>query len=139
MPDELRVGQSAEITRVVTPEVTADRLGNPGAEVFATPALVALLEETAIACVAPALAAGQATVGTRIDVQHLAATPLGMKVTARAELVEIDGRRLVFKVEARDEVEPIATGTHERFILGSLERFLARARAKQDQARGTAS
>jgi predicted thioesterase len=137
MADELRVGQSAEVTRLVTPEVTADRLGNPGIDVFATPALVALLEETAIACVAPALVEGQATVGTRIDVQHLAATPLGMKVTARAEVVEVDGRRLVFKVEARDEVEPIATGTHERFILNSLDRFLARARAKQAQARGT--
>lgn len=130
MADTLVVGRTHEITRQVTPELSADQLGNPGCDVFATPALISLLEETAIQCVASTLSAGQATVGTRVDVQHLAATPVGMTVTARADLIEVDGRRLVFKVEARDEVEPIATGTHERFILNSLARFLARAKAK---------
>ncbi len=136
MPDTPTVGRIFEITRQVTPNLTADYFGNPGAAVFATPALVSLLEETAIGCVAPTLADGQATVGTRVDVQHLAATPVGLTVTARAELIEVDGRRLVFKVEARDDVEPIATGTHERFIINSLEKFLARAQAKIGSTRG---
>ena len=119
---DLEVGQSSEIETVVTPELTAAHFGNPGVEVFATPALIALLEQAAIQCMAPGLEAGQGSAGTQVDVQHLAATPVGMKVVARAELREIDGRRLVFKVEARDE--------HERFIIGSMEKFLARAAAK---------
>src|ERR1700694_271295 len=98
MSDSLDVGRVFEISRLVTPDQSADRFGDAGATVCATPALVSLLEETAIGCVAPTLAEGQATVGTRVDVQHLAATPVGLTVTARAELVEIDGRRLVFKV-----------------------------------------
>lgn len=130
MSDSLVVGRTYEIARRVTLDLTADHFGNAGATVFATPALVSLLEETAIGCVAPTLAEGQATVGTRVDVQHLAATPVGLTVTARAELIEIDGRHLVFKVEARDDVEQIATGTHERFIISSLAKFLARAQAK---------
>ena len=127
---DLEVGQSSEIETVVTPELTAAHFGNPGVEVFATPALIALLEQAAIQCMAPGLEAGQGSAGTQVDVQHLAATPVGMKVVARAELREIDGRRLVFKVEARDEHEPIAEGSHERFIIGSMDKFLARAAAK---------
>jgi predicted thioesterase len=113
---------------VVSPEVTAAHYGNPGVEVFATPALVALLEQVAHRCIP--LQEGQGTVGTKVNVQHLAATPVGMKVIARAEVIEIEGRRVVFKVEAHDEQEQIAAGTHERFIIGSLEKFLARAAAK---------
>jgi predicted thioesterase len=130
LTEPLQIGRTFEIEREVTPEVTADRYGNKGVEVFATPALIALLEQTAIGCVAPTLAEGQGTVGTRVEVQHLAATPVGMKVTARVELVEVDGRRLVFNVEAHDEREPIAKGTHERFIVNSMQKFLARAAEK---------
>ena len=93
-------------------------------------ALIALLEQAAIQCMAPGLETGQGSAGTQVDIQHLAATPVGMKVVARAELREVDGRRLVFKVEARDEHESIAGGSHERFIIGSMEKFLARAAAK---------
>ena len=89
---------------LVTPEWTAERFGNPGVKVLATPALIALLEETAIGCIASTLVPGQGSVGTRIDVQHLAATPVGMKVVGHAELIEVDGRRLVFKVEARASI-----------------------------------
>lgn len=131
MPEELTVGRVFELSREVTPELTADRYGNPGAMVFATPMLVALLEETAIGCVAPTLEDGAGTVGTRVDVQHLAATPVGLTVTARAELTEVDGRRLVFAVEASDGVEVIGRGTHERFVVGSLARFLERAGEKR--------
>ena len=130
MAQELIVGQVSELERAVTPEVTADHYGNPGVHVFATPALIALLEQTAIVCVQGNLAPGQGTVGTRIDVQHLAATPVGLVVRSRAKLVEIDGRRLVFEVEAEDERERIATGTHERFIVNSMEKFLNRAAEK---------
>ena len=130
MPEELHVGRVATLERLVTPELTADRWGNPGALVFSTPALLSLLEETAFRCVAPALSEGQGTVGTHVDMRHLAATPIGMTVTARAELTEVDGRRLVFKVEAQDAREPVASGTHERFIIGSMEKFLARAAEK---------
>jgi fluoroacetyl-CoA thioesterase len=130
LTEQLVVGRTHIIERLVTPEVTADRYGNPGVAVFATPALIGLLEETAIGCIAPTLTEGQASVGTRVDVQHLAATPVGLKVTAHAELIEVDGRRLVFKVEARDERESIATGTHERFIVNSMQKFLARAQEK---------
>ena len=97
----------------MTPELTADRYGNPGAFVFATPMLVALLEETAIQCVAPALEPGAATVGTRLDVEHKAATPVGLTVTAKARLIEVDRRRLVFEIEASDDREPIASGTRK--------------------------
>ncbi len=130
MKETLAVGRIHQIEKRVSPELTADHFGNTGVQVFATPALVALLEETAIGCIAAGLTEGQGSVGTRIDLQHLAATPLGMKVEGRAELTEVDGRRLVFKVEARDEQELIATGSHERFIVNSMEKFLARAADK---------
>ena len=132
MPEELKAGREFELRREVTPDLTADRYGNPGAFVFATPMLVALLEETAIRCVAPALDAEAGTVGTRVDVEHKAATPVGLTVTARARLVEVDRRRLVFEVEASDDRELIASGTHERFVLKSLPQFLQRAAEKAE-------
>ncbi len=131
--EQLLVGRKFKLERRITPEVTADRYGNKGVEVFATPALIALLEETAIQCIFPTLNPGQGSVGTRVDVQHLAATPLGMTVTAHAEVAEIDGQRVQFRVEAYDDREQIATGTHERFIVNSIEKFLARA---LDKAKG---
>ncbi len=130
MAEVLETGREFELKREVTPELTADRYGNPGAFVFATPMLVALLEETAIRCVAPALEPGAATVGTRLDVEHKAPTPVGLIVTARARLIEVDRRRLVFQVEASDDLELIAAGTHERFVLKSLAQFLERAAEK---------
>ena len=130
MPETLKAGREFELEREVTAELTADRFGNPGAFVFATPMLVALLEEAAIRCVAESLEPGEATVGTRVDVEHKAATPVGLTVTARARLIEVDRRRLVFEVEANDDREVIATGTHERFVLKSLERFLESASQK---------
>ena len=130
MPEEPKVGQTASMDRTVTDEMTADRLGNPGANVYASPVLFGLLEEACIKCVASNLDAGQGTVGTRLDVQHLSPTPVGMIVTAKAEITEVDGRRLIFTVEAHDEKDQIAKGTHERFILGSMEKFLEKAMEK---------
>ncbi len=130
MAEVLKPGREFELTREVTAELTADRYGNPGAFVLATPMLVALLEEAAIRCVAEALEPGAATVGTRVDIEHKAATPIGLTATAKARLTEVDRRRLVFEVEARDDREVIAAGTHERFVLKSLDQFLENAAKK---------
>ncbi len=96
----LEPGQTAEVKRVVTRELTADVLGNPGVTVLATPFVLTLLENAAHAVMAPHVPPGGATVCTRVDLKHLAATPLGMTVRAKAVLLETDGRRCVFEVEA---------------------------------------
>ena len=93
--------------------------------VFATANMIALIEWTCVAALAPYLAPHQRTVGTRVEMSHSAATPIGMQVTAEIELVEIDGRRLRFKVSCRDEAEPIGDGFHERTIIDH-DRFMAR-------------
>jgi predicted thioesterase len=122
-------GLVGEVELVVQPADTADALGNRGVHVLATPRLVALLEQAAIRAVAAHLPAGTGTVGTRIDVRHLAATPVGMRARVRAVLREVDGRRLVFDVEGRDDAERVVEGTHERVQVDQA-RFLARVAAK---------
>ncbi len=116
-----------EIT--VTKENTAQALGSGSLAVLATPAMVALMEKTARLSVAPYLEEGQSTVGTLVNVKHLAASPVGMAITCRTELIDIDRRRLVFNVECSDEAGLIGEGTHERFIIDE-EKFLAKAEAK---------
>lgn len=130
----LEPGQTAEVECVVTPELTADALGNPGVTVFATPFVIDLLEHAAHAVMAPHMAPGAGTVGTGVDVKHFAATPAGMRVRAKAVLRETDGRRCLFEVEAWDEVEKIAEGRHERFMVPDLARFLERTAAKAARA-----
>lgn len=125
----ITAGLVGEVEVVVQHADTADALGNRGVHVLATPRLVALLEQAAIRAVEAHLPAGAGTVGTRIDVRHLAATPVGMRATIRATLQEVDGRRLVFAIEGRDDAEPIVEGTHERFQIDQA-RFLARIDAK---------
>ena len=119
----LEVGLTGEATTTVVYENTAAHVGAGGVEVFATPMMIALMENAAWRAVANGLEEGYVTVGTLVNVRHLAATPLGQKVRATAELVEIDRRRLVFKVEAYDEQQKIGEGFHERFIV-HLDRFL---------------
>jgi fluoroacetyl-CoA thioesterase len=131
----LAPGQAAEVRQVVTPDLTADVLGNHGVTVLATPFVVTLMENAAHAVMVPHLPPGGGTVGTAVDMRHLAATPIGMTVRARAVLRETDGRRCVFDVEAWDEVEKIAEGRHERYLVSSLERFLTHAAAKTRPAR----
>jgi predicted thioesterase len=126
---EIAPGLIGEVDIVVQPGDTADALGNPGVHVLATPRLVALVERAAIAAVEPHLPPGASTVGTRLDVKHLAATPVGMRVRIRAALREVDGRRLAYDVEAHDEVEKIAEGTHDRFQI-TQARFLERVAEK---------
>ena len=108
---------------------TAAALGSGTLAVFATPAMVALIEETAWKSVEPYLADGQGSVGTKIDVSHVAPTPVGMEVICKTELVGIDGRCLKFKAEISDDKGLIGTAVHERFIISS-DKFLAKANAK---------
>ena len=116
-----------EIT--VTKELTAISLGSGDLEVYATPAMIALMEETASESVKPALEVGQGSVGTCIAIKHLAATPIGMRVRCESELVEVDGRRLVFNITAYDEKDKIGEGTHERFII-SNDKFQSKVNSK---------
>jgi fluoroacetyl-CoA thioesterase len=99
--------------------------------------MIRLIEGTAIEAVKPHLAAEQTTVGTRVDVAHLAATPVGMSVTITVELTEVDRRRLSFKVEVRDELDEAGRGTHERFIVDGSQR-LPRLQAKLDRWKSAA-
>ena len=125
----LEVGEIGRATTTVTEANTALALGSGSVPVFATPALIALLEEAAVNVLKPVLEAGKTSVGTRIDISHVAATPIGMVVRAEARLAAIDGRRLIFDVVAHDEVELIAEGVHERVMVDE-QRFLARVQQK---------
>jgi len=126
-------GLTGEVEITVEASDTAHAIGNEGVHVLATPRLVALLEQAAIRAVAPHLPAGASTVGTRLDVRHLAATPVGFRVRVRAVLREVDGRRLVYDVEAHDDAEKVAEGTHERFQVDQA-RFLARVGEKASRS-----
>jgi predicted thioesterase len=125
----LEPGLMGEARATVHASNLASSLGSGSVDVFATPAMVALMERAARAAVEALLPDGSVTVGTRVDVRHQAATPPGVEVRARAELIEVDGRRLIFRVEAFDPSEKIGEGTHERTIVDA-GRLLARAQAK---------
>ncbi len=129
----MKLGRTISIEWIAGSKHSAENFGNPGVPVFATPAVVWLLDSLAHECIVPTLEEGQGTLGTKIDIEHLAATPLGMKVCASAEIVKISGKRVLVKVEAHDEAEMIARGTIERYITGSIPRFLERTYAKKKQ------
>ncbi len=120
---------SGDAERVVTEEWTAPSMGSGTVPVLATPALVALMEQAAVRALEGRLPPGQTSVGVRIDVRHLAATPPGMRVRARATLVAAEGRRLTFHIEAWDDAEKIGEAVHERVVIDT-ERFMERVRAK---------
>ena len=125
-------GISLERRIVVSEEDSITFLGTDVKPSLATPAMIARMEIAAHDAVRPYLADGQDTVGTRVNVEHLAATPLGAEVTYGAKLTAVDGRRLTFEVEASDEREVVGRGTHERFII-DVERFAAGLRKKFGQ------
>lgn len=131
--DKLVTGLSGESQTVVEKANTAKHLGSGGVEVFATPEMVRLMERAGVAAVDHLLPEGQRTVGVHLDVKHLAATPPGMTVTARAELVAVEGRRLTFRVEAFDEVEKVGEGTHRRYVI-DVARFQQRVEEKRRTA-----
>ncbi len=127
----LKVGMTGAGTMIADETNSAKTMGSGTLDVFATPAMIALMEKTAWESVAGELEKGCGTVGIRMEVSHDAPTPLGMRVHCESRLVEIDGRRLVFEVSARDERGPIGTGRHERFIVQE-ETFQKKADAKKD-------
>lgn len=123
------IGTKGESSLVVTPENAISFLGVDSARVLGTPFLIWHLEMTARNSVKPYLDEGFDTVGARVDVRHLAATPLGMRVTFHSELTKIEDRRMLFRVEAFDEKDKISEGTHERAII-QVAKFAARVQAK---------
>ena len=127
--NDLMTGLSAEISVTVTESDTAAKWGSGLVSVFSTPALVGLMEAAAVKALEGHLPEGQTTVGGHIDIHHLAATPVGMKVRARAELGVMDGRKLTFQIEAWDDVEKIGDAMHERFVIDK-EKFIAKTQAK---------
>ena len=125
----LEAGIKGEQMTEVVYENTATAVGSGVLEVFATPCMLALMENAAVNALTPHLAEGEGTVGTLMNAKHLSPTPVGLEVTCRAELTEVDGRRLVFKVTAEDARGPIGEGTHERAIIQN-ERFVTKAYKK---------
>ena len=115
---------------IVTMDETAATAGSGGQPVFSTPHMIGLMEKTAWASVEPFMKEGQTTVGTHLNVSHLSASPIGAHISCESELIEIDRRRLVFKVAAYDDAGLIGEGTHERFII-DIEKFMERAAKKK--------
>lgn len=125
----MELGIKNTVTLTVTVADTALAHGSGELKVFATPAMIALMEKTAMESVAGCLEEGESTVGTLINVKHLSATPVGCTVTCESELTEVDGRRLVFSVRAWDNGGVIGEGVHERFVI-KAEGFMKKAQSK---------
>ena len=113
----------------VSEKNTAIAYGSGSINVFATPAMIGLMEKAALSSVDPLLPEGHSTVGIKVEVEHVAATPIGGLVEAKSELLEIDGRRLIFKVEAFDGKGLVGRGSHERFIVAT-EKFLTKIKER---------
>jgi fluoroacetyl-CoA thioesterase len=126
----IRPGLRATVEETVTEEMTAERLGSGDVPVLGTPAVLALVEGAAVAAVADALEPGTTTVGARVELDHVAPTPAGLALTATAELVDLDGRKLRFSFEVADPAGPIARGTHERVVV-DRDSFLATANERR--------
>ena len=125
----LKLGITGTQSVTVSEHNSAKTMGSGTLDVFATPAMIALMEKTAWTSISSYLEDGQGTVGTKLDVSHNAPTPLGMTVTCESKLVEIDGRRLVFELTASDGKDVIGSGRHERFLIWD-EKFQQKANSK---------
>ena len=125
-------GIKNEVSVMVTDALSAKAMGSGTLAVYATPAMIALMEQTAAESVEGLVEEGKTTVGTKIDAEHLAATPVGMKVTCKSELIDVDNRRLVFRIEAFDEAGLIGKAHHERFIIDQ-ERFIEKTYRKLEK------
>lgn len=121
----MEIGKTATVSVKVSKENCASAMGSGALDVFATPAMVALMEKAACEALNGCLNEGESTVGTKLDVAHIKATPLDDTVEATATLIETDGRRLVFEVSAKDSKGTIGTGKHERFVI-NVEKFLSK-------------
>lgn len=126
----MEAGITGKQTIMVTEDKTAEVMGSGELPVYATPAMIALMENTAARSVQEQLEEGQGTVGTLLNVKHVSATPVGMEVTCETKLVEVDRKRLVFEVKAYDAAGVIGEGTHERFIIDN-EKFMGKAEGKK--------
>ena len=129
----LEPGLAGETEEIVTEALTAAVYASGLVAGFATPAMVGLMEGAAFRATGNYLEPGQTSVGIEVNIRHLAATPVGMRVRARAELTRVEGRRLYFNVEAWDEIEKIGEGTHVRMVV-EMDRFNARLNGKQGHA-----
>ena len=127
---DIPIGTRAEQKILVTNEVAIDFLGVEGPRVLSTPHMIGYMERTCRDAVLPLLEAGHDTVGTQVNISHLAAAPLGASVTFTAEVIAVSGRRVQFRVEARDETETIGEGTHERAII-NVAKFAVRMAGKK--------
>jgi fluoroacetyl-CoA thioesterase len=127
------LGAKGSFTLVVTPEHLANRFKDAILPpVLATPLMILAMENAALNAVRSYLESGESALGTAVDIRHIAATPAGQRVTAEAEVTLVDGRRIVFAVTARDEVEEIGKGTHERMV-ADLRRLTQRLDAKSNR------
>ncbi len=126
----LAVGLTQEFSIVVTPDRTASHLETGSVSVLSTPSMVWLVEHNAQTLAQKHLPEGKTTVGAEVLIRHLAPTPLGMKVTARVRIEEIDGRRIVFSAEVFDEVEQVGEGRHVRVIVDHA-RFMDKVKEKK--------
>ena len=129
----LETGIKGKNELTVTTDKCAGAVGSGELDVFATPAMIALIEETCWRSVAPYLEPGEGTVGTALNVRHVAATPVGLTVTCETELTLVDRRRLVFDVKVFDPFGLVGEGTHERFVI-QYEKFLNKVDEKRNQA-----
>lgn len=129
---DVPIGSTGEHRLLVTPEWTIDFLGTDEARVLATPFLIGYMELTARNTIKPYLAENEDSVGTVVNVRHLAATPVGMSVRFHARVDAVEGRRVTFSVEAWDEKEKIGEGTHERFVV-NIPRFVSSLAMKRTQ------
>jgi predicted thioesterase len=129
MTDELKPGIKTTLEEVVTIELTAPSIGSGGLMVYATPAMIRLMEHASWSSVEGCMQEGYSTVGTSMNVRHISASPVGAHIRCECELSEVDGRRLVFKVAAYDESGLVGVGVHERYIVNT-DRFMAKAAGK---------
>jgi fluoroacetyl-CoA thioesterase len=125
----MEVGILGSMEIEVDEEKSAEKMGSGNLPVFATPAMIALIEETAWKSVEEHLQKGQSTVGTNLEISHLSATPLGMNVLCQTKLIEVDGRKLVFEAKVYDKEALIGKGKHERYIIDT-EKFMENTKNK---------
>ncbi|MGI6029891.1 MAG: thioesterase family protein [Eubacteriales bacterium] len=126
----LQVGLKHKLYEIVTDDRTAKAWGSGTLPVYATPSMVLLMERTSVKCVEEHLEEGETTVGIKLDISHVSASPVGMTIYCESELVEIDRKRLVFRVKAYDEVGKVGEGIHERFIVDA-EKFMKKTDGKR--------
>ena len=129
MLDELKPGLIGEAEVIVTEQMTAASAGSGLVPVFATPWMIAMMENASVHAIQKCFAPGQTSVGIQVSISHLTATPIGMRVRARAQVTAVDGRRVSFQVEAWDEKEKIGEGTHVRAVIDE-KKFMEKVKQK---------